>query len=69
MVPEVEEEEEEDDAIQSNEVDENGVCVRTFFHEIVLANMNGHDDKLDLRKEKTSKNTMRVKSDSNQLGC
>lgn len=69
MVPEVEEEEEEDDAIKSNEVDENGVRVRTFFHEVVLANMNGYDDKLDLRKESTNKNTMRVKSDSNQLSC
>lgn len=69
MVPEVEEEEEEDDTIQSNEVDENGVRVRTFFHEVVLANMSGYDDKLDLRKESTNKNAMRVKSDSNQLIC
>lgn len=69
MVPEVEEEEEEDDAIESNEVDENGVRVRTFFHEVVLANMTSYDDKLDLRKESTSKNTMHVKSNSNQLSC
>lgn len=47
MVPEVEEEEEEDDAIQSNDVDEYGVLVRTVFHEEVLANMTGYDDKLD----------------------
>lgn len=51
MVPEVEEEEEEDDAIQSNEVDEDGVRVRTVFHEVVLANMTGYQDKLDLRRK------------------
>lgn len=56
MVPEVEEEEDEDDAIQSNDVDEYGVQVRTVFHEVVLANMTSYHDKLDLRRESTSKN-------------
>lgn len=56
VVPEVEEEDDEDDAIQSNDVDEYGVQVRTVFHEEVLANMTSYDDKLDLRRESTSKN-------------
>lgn len=60
MVPEVEEKEEEDDAIQSNEVDEDGVRIRTVFHEVVLANMTRYHDKLDLRRESTSKNSIFV---------
>ncbi len=60
MVPEVEEEDEEDDAIQSNDVDEYGVQVRTVFHEEILANMTSYDAKLDLRRESTSKNNCQI---------
>lgn len=47
MVPEIEEEEEEDDAVQSNDVHEQRKGVRTVFHEEVLADVNGYEDKLD----------------------
>lgn len=47
VVPEVEEEDEEDEAVESNDVDEYGILERTVFHEEVLANMTGYNDKLD----------------------
>lgn len=47
MVPEIEEEEEENDAVQSNDVHEQRKGVRTVFHEEVLADVNGYEDKLD----------------------
>lgn len=53
VVPEVDEEEEEEQAVQADDVDENGEPVGAVLHEEVLADVRGHQHKLDLRHENT----------------
>lgn len=64
MVPEIEEEEEEDDAVQSNDVHEQRKGVWTVFHEEVLADVNGYEDKLDLKEER-----VQIESNGTLLVC
>ena len=52
MVPEVEEEEQENQAIQANDVDKNGELVGTVLHEEILGDVTGHRNKLDLENKK-----------------
>lgn len=52
LYPEVGEEEEEEDTVHPNEVDPNGNLVVTLFHEVVLADVNGDQDKLCLQKNR-----------------
>lgn len=48
LYPKVGEEEEEEDAVHPNEVDPKGNLVVTLFHEVVLADVNGDQNKLRL---------------------
>lgn len=48
LYPEVGEEEEEEDAIYPDEVDEKGDLVVALLHEVILADVDGDDDKLRL---------------------
>lgn len=48
MVPEVGEEEEEDNAVNPDEVDEDWVLVATAGHEVVLGDVDGDEHKLQL---------------------
>lgn len=48
MIPEVEEQEEKDHAIESDDVNEDGVLIGAILHEEVLANVSGDDHKLRL---------------------
>lgn len=48
MIPEVEEEYEEGQAIQHNNINENGVLIGTILQEKILANVGGDHYKLDL---------------------
>lgn len=52
VVPEVEEEEQENQAIQGDDVDEDGELVGTVLHEKILADVGGHHNKLDLGSQK-----------------
>lgn len=52
VVPEVEEEEQENQAIQANDVDKDGELVIAVLHEEILGDVSGHHNKLDLRREK-----------------
>lgn len=47
VVPEVEEEEQENQAIQANDVDEDRELVGTVLHEEILGNVGGYHNKLD----------------------
>lgn len=47
VVPEVEEETQENQAIEADDVDEDWELVGAILHEEILANMAGHHDKLD----------------------
>lgn len=47
VVPEVEEEEQENQAIQGDDVDEDRELVGTVLHEEILADVSGHHNKLD----------------------
>lgn len=47
VVPEVEEEEQENQAIQANDVDKDGELVGAVLHEEILGNVAGYHDKLD----------------------
>lgn len=51
MVPEVQEEEEEDQAVAADDVDEDGELVGAVLDEEVLPDMGGHHCKLDLHEE------------------
>lgn len=54
VVPEVEEEEQENQAIQADDVDEDRELVGAVLHEEILGDVGGHHNKLDLgSKEKT----------------
>lgn len=55
VVPEVEEKEQENQAVRTNDVDEDGELVWAVSHEEVLRNVGGNHDKLDLRKSKENK--------------
>lgn len=48
LYPKVGEEEEKEDTIDPNEVDPKGNLVVTLFHEVVLADVNGDQNKLSL---------------------
>lgn len=48
LYPEVGEEQEEEDTVDPNEVDPHGHLVVTLVHEVVLADVNGDQDKLRL---------------------
>lgn len=51
LVPEVGEEYEEDDAVNPDEVDEDGELVIAGGHEVVLGDVDGDDHKLQLEVE------------------
>lgn len=48
VVPEVEEEEQENQAIETNDVDEDGELVWAVLHEEILGDVAGYHNKLDL---------------------
>lgn len=48
--PEVREENEEEDTVHPNKMDPQGNLVVAFFHEVVLADVNGDQNKLYLKK-------------------
>lgn len=50
VVPEVEEEEQENQAVQGDDVDEDRELVGAIFHEEILGDVAGHHDKLDLEQ-------------------
>lgn len=52
VVPEVEEEEEKDQAVEAYYVDEDGELVGTVLHEEILPDVGGHHHKLDLRTDR-----------------
>lgn len=56
VVPEVEEETQENQAIEADDVDEDWELVGAILHEEILANMAGHHDKLDLGAEEKKVN-------------
>lgn len=49
--PEVREENEEDHAVDPDEVDKDGHLVFTVFHEVILRDVDGHHDELSLWKK------------------
>lgn len=51
LVPEVGEEHEEDDAVNPDEVDEDGELVTAGGHEVILGDVDGDDYKLQLGAE------------------
>ena len=55
VVPEVEEEEEEDKAVQADDVHEDGELVRAVLHEEILEDVGGDDYELDLRVDGTTR--------------
>lgn len=55
VVPEVEEEKQENQAVQANDVDEDGELVGAVLHEEVLRDVSGHHNKLDLWSNKEKK--------------
>lgn len=55
VVPEVEEKEQEDQAVQANDVDKDGELVWAVLDEKVLGDVGGNHDKLDLRKSTQKK--------------
>lgn len=52
VVPEVEEEKQENQAIQRDDVDKDGELVWAVLHEEILADVAGNNDKLDLGRDK-----------------
>lgn len=54
--PEVGKEDEEEDAVHPDEVDPQGNLVVALLHEVILADVNGDENELDLwrREKKTS---------------
>lgn len=48
MVPEVKEEEQEDQTIEANDVDEDGKPISAILYEEILGDVGGHHDELDL---------------------
>lgn len=60
MVPEVKEEEEEDQTVEGNDVEEDGELIGAILYEEILGDVGGHHHKLDLarnRKQKKSDNS------------
>lgn len=53
VVPEVEEQQQEDEPVEADYVDEDGELVGAVLQEEVLADMGGHHHKLDLHGERT----------------
>lgn len=49
VVPEVEEKEQENQAVRADDVDKDGELVWAVLHEEVLGDVGGNHDKLDLR--------------------
>lgn len=52
MVPKVEEEKQENQAVQPNDVDKDGELVLAVLDEEILGDVSGHHNKLDLRRNK-----------------
>lgn len=48
VVPEVEEEEEEDQTVEADDVDEDRKPIRAILYEEILGDVGGHHNKLDL---------------------
>lgn len=48
VVPEVEKEKQEDQAVQADDIDKDGELVGTVLHEEILGDVGGHHRKLDL---------------------
>lgn len=48
VIPEVEEQEEKDQAVEADDVNEDGVLIGAILHEEVLTNVSGDDHKLRL---------------------
>lgn len=55
MVPEVEEEEQENQAVWANDVDKDGELVLAVLHEEILGDVAGNHSKLDLGSNKKRK--------------
>lgn len=53
MVPEVEEEEQENQAVRADDVDEDGELVWALLHEEILGDVAGYHNKLELESNKS----------------
>lgn len=70
VVPEVQEEEKEDQTVEANDVDEDGKLIGAILYEEILGDVGGHQHKLDLKfkKKKTEhKVTLQKFSTDNHL--
>lgn len=52
VVPEIEKEEQENQPVQADDVDEDGELVGAVLHEEVLGDVAGHQNELDLGRDK-----------------
>lgn len=50
VVPEVQEEEKEDQTVEANDVDEDGKLIGAILYEEILGDVGGHQHELDLNK-------------------
>lgn len=54
MIVEVEEQDQKDQPVQTDDVEEHWKLVRTIFHEEKLSNVSGHHYKLNLKSHRLS---------------
>lgn len=60
VVPEVEKEEQENQAVRANDVDKDGELVGAVLHEKVLGDVGGHHNKLDLGSDRDTKHLLQL---------
>lgn len=64
VVPEVQEEEKEDQTVEANDVDEDGKLIGAILYEEILGDVGGHQHELDLNKTENKVTLQKFNTDT-----
>lgn len=67
VVPEVQEEEKEDQTVEANDVDEDGKLIRAILYEEILGDVGGHQHELDLNKTENKVTLQKCNTDTHLI--